>query len=356
MPIKKIFKSIFRLGLVIAAFVAIVLLSFYGVIQVVLRGGDVVEVPNVVNDSFVTAWDKLEEAGLRVSKQTKRYSPVVPQDHIIAQKPIAGSKVKTGRVVRVTISMGRELLAVPDVTREDSNRAEITLNNAKLKVGHDSEIHFFSRKGVVLGQDPRPGASIESGGQVNLLVSAGPRLRKYLVPSVVGLKINDAVQLLSQLNLNVQQALEVRPRSTPGIVLAQDPAQNEIIEEGALVLLTVSTRSRERRWQNLRYMVLAFEVHCGFSQKLVRVEMTDALGTETVLRGSFAPCDVVTLPISYKLNADTKQVVVKVLVDGVLRQQTEADVTGERTSIFEQPWKDTYEIKDITITPFSGLR
>jgi serine/threonine-protein kinase len=359
MPIKKIFRSVLRLALVAAAFIAIVIVSFYAVIQVVLRGGEVVEVPNVVNDSFVAAWEKLEEVGLQVAKPSKehrQYHPVVPQDHIIAQKPMAGSRVKTGRVVRLTISKGLELLAVPDVTREHSNRAEITLKNAGLKVGHDSEIHFPSRKGVVLGQDPRPGASIESGGTVHLLVSAGPRLRKYLIPSVVGLKVNDAIQLLSQLNLDVQQALEVRPRATPGVVLAQDPARNEIIEERASVILTVSTRSRERRWENLRYMVLEFEVPCRLSEQLVRVEMTDALGTETVLRGSFPPCAVVTLPISYKLNADTKEVVVNVLVDGVLRQQTEADITGERTTLFEEPWRDRYGIKDITVAPFRGLR
>jgi len=51
---------------------------------------------------------------------------------------------------------------------------------------------------------------------------------------------------------------------------------------------------------------------------------------------------------------DTCQV--NVLVDGVLRQQTEADITGERTTLFEEPWRDMYGIKDITVAPFRGLR
>ncbi len=368
MPIKRIFKSILRLGLILGAFGAIVLLSCYAVIQVVLRGGEVVEVPNVVGNSFVTAWEKLEEVGLQVakpSKQQRQYSPVVPQDHIIDQKPIAGSRVKSGRVVRLTISMGRKMHAVPGVTGDESRRAESTLRNEGLAVGHVSVIHFPSRKGVVLGQDPRPGASIETGGKVHLLVSAGSSLKKYLVPDLVGLKINDAVQLLFQLNLEMQQTIEVRPRATPGIVLDQDPARNEIMEEGASVLLTVSTRSRERRWENLRYMVLAFEVPYGFTKKVVRVEMTDALGTETLIgketvlgvRGRlFPPCEVITVPISYKLSDDVKHATVKVLVNGVLRQETQVGASDEISLMFAHPWRDMYEIKDITITPFSGLR
>jgi serine/threonine-protein kinase len=353
------------LGLIVAAFGAIVLLSSYAVIQLVLRGGEVVEVPNVVGNSFVTAWDKLEEVGLKVTKQSKQYSPVVPQDHIIDQKPIAGSKVKTGRVVRVTISMGRKMQAVPGVTGDELRRAESTLRNEGLAVGHVSVIRFPSRKGFVLGQDPPPGTSIETGGKVHLLVSAGPRLKKYLVPDLVGLKINDAVQLLSQLTLEMQQVFEVRPRATPGIVLAQDPARNEIVDEGGVVRLTVSNPSAEKRWENLRYTVLAFEVPYGFTKKLVRVEMTDALGTETLIgeetvlgvRGRlFSPCEVITVPISYKLSDEVTHATVKVLVDGVLRQETQVDASGEISLMFTHPWRDMYEIKDITFTPFSGLR
>ena len=358
MSIKKILKSIFKLGLIVASFVGIVLLSSYAVIQVVLRGGDVVEVPNVVGDSFITAWEKLEKVELQVMKPSKQYSPVVPQNHIIAQKPSAGSRVKTGRIVRLTISMGREMVAVPDVTGEERRQARLELQASpyRLSVGHESRIRFPARKGVVLGQDPRPGTSIEIGGQVDLLVSDGPRLTRYLVPNVVGRKIDEAVQLLSQLNLEAQQELEVRRRDAPGVVLAQDPPSNEILDEGGSVLLTVSTRSEERRWENLRYLVLAFEVPCGLSRKLVRVEMTDALGTETVLKRLFWPYEVITLPISYKLSSDTKRVTVKVYVDGVLRQEIHADASKQSTLMFAQPWRDMYEISNITIAPFSGLR
>jgi hypothetical protein len=281
-----------------------------------------------------------------------------------------------GRVVSVTISRGLEMLAVPNVTDEELRQAEIDLENADLAVGHVSAIHFPLIEGVVLGQDPRPGASIETGGKVHLLVSAGRRLTKYLVPDAVGLKSNDAVQLLSQLKLVTQEEFEVRPQAAPGIVLAQEPARNQVIDEGGVVRLVVSTRSRERRWENLRYLVLVFEVpYVSWEryvrvewERYVRIEMNDALGTETVIGNEsvlgsvarlgrpFAPGEIITLPISYKLDADTKEVTVKVFVDGVLWQETTADASRESTIIFTYPWRDVYEIKDITIAPFSGLR
>ena len=84
--------------------------------------------------------------------------------------------------------------------------------------------------------------------------------------------------------------------------------------------------------------------------------MTDALGTETVLKRRFSPCELLTLPISYKLSSDTSHVVVRVYVDGVLRQETQADASKERTLMFAQPWRDLYEIENIPLTPFGGLR
>jgi len=337
MAIGTILKTMVKWGLIFGSCLAIVLLSAYAVIQVMLRGGDVVEVPNVVGDSFVTAWRKLDEVGLQMRSEAREYNPIVPKDHIISQSPVPGSKVKADRAVRVTVSMGSEMLAVPDVTLEELQDAKIKLADSRLGVGHVSHVHFGAKSGIILAQNPPPKAPIEVEGKVDLLVSAGPRRPKYLVPTVVGMKQDEALTLLSALRFQVRYQQEVRSGVKHGIVLAQEPAPNEVLEESGSVLLTVSARSKEKRWKNLRYMVLRFQVPFGFSQKLVRVEIADSLGKETVLEDPFAPGEVITLPLSYKLYSAGERAAVRVFVDGVLRQETYADASEERTLMFTQP-------------------
>jgi serine/threonine-protein kinase len=336
MTVKRLLGLLLRIGLIVGSFTAAALLSSYLVMFIMLRGGEVVEVPNVVNDSALTALEKFDKAGLQMKSEGSEYHPIVPKDCIISQRPVPGSKVKRGKVVLVTISMGSEILGVPDVTGDESRTAEMKLKATRLDVGHVAEIHFATRKGIVIAQNPQPKDPIQSSGKVDLLVSAGPRLTKYVVPNVVGMRLDEAFQLLSGLGLEVQTQPVVRPQVVPGTVVAQDPAPNATLNEGGLVLLTVSAPSKAKRWENLRYVVVTFAVPSGFWQKLVRIEMTDPLGTETVLKRRFAPYDVLVVPISYR-----DRVTVKVFVDDVLMQQVEADAASERTGMFTQSWRNT---------------
>lgn len=77
-----------------------------GVIYFSLRGRTV-EVPNVVGKSESEASDELEDYGLRmqVNKNRAHNSKVAP-DTISDQYPAPGTVVKTGQLVRVSISLG----------------------------------------------------------------------------------------------------------------------------------------------------------------------------------------------------------------------------------------------------------
>jgi len=187
-----------------------------------------------------------------------------------------------------------------------------------------------------------------------LLVSAGPRRSKYLVPNVMGMKLEEAVQLLSQLNFEIQRELEYRPRAERNVVLKQDPLPNAVLEEGGSVVLTISARRKEKRWEHLRYLVVEYQVPLEFpptAQRLIRIEMTDVLGTETVLLGRFYPGQVIAEVISYKERAT-----VKVFVDAELRQQTEADDSERRTYMFPELWGKAYGTEGSAVNPFGRLR
>ena len=375
MSLSRFFKSVVRFGLIAGGFAAIVALSGLAVVQVVMRTGRVVEVPNVVGESFYTASKRLDEVGLRIDAEREEYNPVVQAGNIIYQRPAAGSKVKTSRVVLVVVSLGSEKIAVPDVTGEElrqvAGRVIIPpkLKVSRLAVGHVSQIHYPAKERLILAQNPPAKSPIESGGKVDLLVSAGPRRARYLVPDVTGMKRDEAVQMLARLNFEIKTDPEYQPQVERNIVLKQHPEPNVALEEGGLVRLAVSARRQDKKWENLRYLVLAYQVPLGISprlalharpgflrdlarvERLVRIEMTDALGTETVLLARFNPGEVIVETVSYK-----EEAIVKVFVDGVLQEQAEANGSGERTFTFVQPWENTYATEDSTIDSLSGLR
>jgi hypothetical protein len=74
----------------------------------------VVTVPSVAGLRPEAARDTLGERGLRFAVDTAGdYSRLVPAGRVLAQTPDSGSRVKQGRRVWVTLSLGREPAVFP---------------------------------------------------------------------------------------------------------------------------------------------------------------------------------------------------------------------------------------------------
>ncbi len=80
-------------------------LSAFVVIYVSLRGRTV-RVPNVVNLKESAAQDELEGSGLIMQVSGRAPHLTIPAGAVTDQSPVAGSTVKTGQLVRVTLSLG----------------------------------------------------------------------------------------------------------------------------------------------------------------------------------------------------------------------------------------------------------
>ena len=91
--------------------------------------------------------------------------------------------------------------------------------------------------GVVFGQNPASGASVDKGSTVRLLVSKGRTL--VTVPNAVGLSQVDARSKLVNAGFAVTTA-QVFSDQPAGTVVAQDPAAGEKVAPGSKVRLNVS--------------------------------------------------------------------------------------------------------------------
>ena len=87
----------------LAALLVGVFFAGAGIITYLAVRGRTVEVPNVVGKSKEAARRELDEAGLRMDVKNNDKAPA---GLVIDQSPSAGTIVKTGQIVRVSLSPG----------------------------------------------------------------------------------------------------------------------------------------------------------------------------------------------------------------------------------------------------------
>jgi len=110
---------------------------------------------------------ELTEAGFVVAT-SEDYSTVVPQGSVIAQDPdgcgsCTGSK---GDVISLVISLGPQMVEIPDVRGKSRNDAMATLRNAGFTVSVDSSAAL--PLGYATGTSPAAGEMAAMGSTITL--------------------------------------------------------------------------------------------------------------------------------------------------------------------------------------------
>jgi len=117
MNLNAVFFAIIKVAffsLIVVCIVGLVLL--FVVIPSLVQGGEVA-VPNLISQSHQQAIQMVYNAGLQIDPDLEQKpSDVIPEGHVIAQEPLANFKVKRKKPVRLTLSVGNESIAVPDVS------------------------------------------------------------------------------------------------------------------------------------------------------------------------------------------------------------------------------------------------
>lgn len=163
-----------------------------------------VDVPNVVGLAYETGAQKLTDLSL-VPTRLSESSDTVPAGAITRIDPVAGTRVAKDYPVKVWVSTGRSIVAIPLVTNLAETDAIKALTDAGFVYGSTNAAHSPSvPNGVVMGTDPAGGTQARQGTTVNLLVSDG----LVDVPKVVGMSIGDANNALSPLGLNVKSVTD----------------------------------------------------------------------------------------------------------------------------------------------------
>ncbi len=317
-PIRRFLESpLPRLIAGISVFLASAALFGLASLNVVIKRGDKVTVPNIVNKSVVEALDLLSERGLELRKAASRNSSVIPENNILSQDPLPGTVVKEGSPVSVVISLGSRVSVVPNLVGTSLRAARVELNRAGLRVGRISKMHHPGEENLILAQSPGPDRQVDRETSVDMLLSLGPRPREYRMPELVGTSLEKAEKLLDRMGIGVGDvATTVDLKRLPGMVLDQAPAPGSPIAEGATVSLVTSVLHGEGSHLERKFAVFLYQVPYGFWSKSVKIEVADPEGARTIYNEVDEPGASIRVVFGY-----TVQCTVRVYLDGRLETE-----------------------------------
>jgi len=196
-------------------------------------------VPSVVGQTRPDAARVLRDAGFDV-RSRRAFSDSVDRGLVIEASPPEGSVVERGTRVTLVVSRGQQQVSVPSVVGASRASAERTLSDAGLVPSATQEETTQAAPGIVLSQDPAPGASVAKGATVDIVVAAAPP--DIEVPDVTTSPVpeDDARAALTDAGFKVTvHDQDVTDPTQDGIVLTQDPGAGEKVPQGSRVVLRV---------------------------------------------------------------------------------------------------------------------
>ncbi|MDO9513632.1 MAG: PASTA domain-containing protein [Elusimicrobiota bacterium] len=253
--------------------------------RIITKTSRAVVTPDVTGLNIAEAMDMLQAKGLEAYKEKDSASDeTIPAGSVVRQNPVAGSVVRAGRKVRMTLSEGGNLIYVPDICGKAMSEAEILLTRTGLTVGNVTGIYSDETQiDLIITQEPLPGQIVKPAAMIDIVMSKGPAsLMGFLVmPYFVGKSSSDASSYLHEMGFEVAETEEVINNNiTPGSIIKQEPAPGDMLSGDSLIKFYISQLSLE---ENVKRTVTIFwEVPQDIKEREVKIIVKDAVGRRTV--------------------------------------------------------------------------
>jgi serine/threonine-protein kinase len=226
--------ALMPLLLVIAVAVGFFALRFVGPVKDIA-------VPDLVDKSSTQAQQALFQLGLR-SSVTEEPSETVPQDRVLREDPVSGTKLGKGDLVSLVVSSGLPRVEVPDVGGYAAADAQRRLSDAKLKSKLVPVYSATVPVGQVIDLNPGVGSSVRQGTTIALTVSKG--VKPVTVPNLVGVSVDQARSRLRARGLTLTVGQQTQSDTIPAnTVASQDPQAGVALAPNSTVTVVVSTGS-----------------------------------------------------------------------------------------------------------------
>ncbi|UCF37199.1 MAG: PASTA domain-containing protein [Acidobacteriota bacterium] len=223
-------KGVLLAGILLVVFVFSVIIGMRFAVR-----GKVLEAPTLVGMSLEDARGLFDRLELKLVVDGRRYDSYAPADTIISQSPEPGVGIKAERDVRVVVSLGRRVTAVPDLKGTSVRAGRLLAEQNGFGIGVVTEISGVGEDEMVLDQVPSPASTGTLSDQIDLLVQKQKRM-SYVMPDITGLNFNRVLMFLKEHGFearifyrshgDVRRGTVVRQFPEPGYMLREDESIN----------------------------------------------------------------------------------------------------------------------------------
>jgi beta-lactam-binding protein with PASTA domain len=239
-------RAFFRFVLLSLVLVIVAMGSALTAMRIAIHGREVV-VPKLVGLTPSQAERAALQNGLLIEIENRFYSTDVAEGRILSQLPPAGTKVRRGWRVRLAESLGAQHVVIPDLVGDSTRSAEINLRRRGLEPGTMAYAQLPEQpQEQVVAQSPPAAAVGVASPKVNLLFAAPEATPAFVMPSLVGRSLADAVKIVQDAGLKVGNVRTVagdpqQPASmVSGVILRQSVAVGQKVLAGTTIDFDVS--------------------------------------------------------------------------------------------------------------------
>ncbi len=305
----------------IAAAIIIMITIFFSRI-----GAPLTKVPDVIGMDVVNASMYLQDKNLVVQMDSK-FDEKTEKFTVIDQYPKKGLTVRQGRMVKLIISMGKDVYEVPDLLGMDRGVAEELLRGKGIPYVITVIQTEDAATNAIIHQDLNPGKMVPRSVKLNLTANSDVGRNDYRVVEFVGQNLEYAVTSLYQNGMTPRLVKEiVNTPDLDGMITKQEYQPGAVIPKNSTVQITVGVYG-EDDYEKAKYDYHIYQAFItkkadeGNGEGLASVTIKDELGEE---RDIFSDKDQYgkTILVTFKSFGTTKLTLV---VDNFLREEKTYD-------------------------------
>jgi len=271
-------RRLARAARLAVALVATALAAAFVTVRITARGSTVV-VPALAGLDLRQVQQSLRERGLELEIGGEEWSESYPAGSVMSQQPVAGSRVKRGRRLKLTLSRGSEIVQMPQLADMRLNEAQFLLRQLGLEIAGEDTVPATAPRRTVIAQEPPSGAKVARGQPVILLVSDGPPAQAFPAPRVTGLPTRDALAKMRSAGLAIAEvAYDTTTLYAEGAVFSQEPPAGFRAIKGDQARLRAA---RGAATGQARWITFRFAMPDGPARRL-RVLIVDEGGTREI--------------------------------------------------------------------------
>ncbi len=305
------------IGMIFLFFAGLIVVSADWVLGALIHTRKEVTVPDLTKKPVSQALDLLAKQNLAAKQAGVEFAQDVAPGSVLRQIPSAGSTVREGRVIRLWLSQGDEMVFVPNTVGTTLREAQLAIRKAGLNVTKVENAYSLTyAKGQIISQLPEADSMVQKGTSVTLISSNGmPPASVILVPNFKGKKLAQATLWGSTQDVNLIIKEDSESVFPNGIIAEQYPQADSQIPPGSNVQVTVSRRATADDEKSYH---LHYELPQGKKDSLVRVNVVDVTGETDLINEMRQPGSKIDLEIPF-----TGAATVRVFVDGILVRERE---------------------------------